>query len=250
MASTDTVTGAPPDDGHDAMKHAARQAWHDVLPLAIAVFQFAIAIGATIASSDVEPIAALAGTAILSAGASQLAAIELLDGGASVAVAAGTAILINVRFVLYGAGVARWFAGEPRWKRFTMVFPIVDQSFVLSERRFAEYTHPRWRIRFYTVVCSALFIFFLAGQIVGYLLGDLIPEAAGLQLAGPFVFAGLLAISLTGPTMTACALGAAATIALTAGLPGGSGLPLAACAGVGIGTVLTRRTDNTDEASR
>jgi predicted branched-subunit amino acid permease len=214
------------------------------------VFQVPVAIGATLAASDVDPVAAHAGTAELSAGASQLAAHDLLDGGASVAVAAGPAILINVRFVLYGAGFARWFAGEPGWKRFTMVFPIVDQSFVLSERRFADHRDPGWRTRYYLVICTALFGFFFAGQIVGYAVGDLIPDAAGLHLAGPLVFAGLLALSLTSRTMAGCAIAAAATIAVTAGLPGGSGLPLAACAGMTVGVVATRRTTIEETAPR
>jgi branched chain amino acid efflux pump len=250
MTATTASTDSPVGHGHDSNTSATSLAWRDVLPLAIAVFQFAVAIGATIASSDVDPVAALAGTAVLSAGAAQLTAIELLDDGASVAVAAGTAILINARFVLYGAGFARWFASEPRWKRFTMVFPIVDQSFVLSERRFTDRDDPSWRTRYYVVVCSALFGAFLAGQIVGYLVGDLIPDAGGLHLAGPLVFAGLLAIALTSRTMTGCAIVAATTIALTTGLPGGSGLPLAACAGMAVGVVATRRTTSEEAASR
>ena len=74
----------------------------DVLPFAVAVFQFAVAIGATIAVADVDPLAALAGSALLSAGSAQLAGIELLDNGATVLAATGSAILINARFVLYG----------------------------------------------------------------------------------------------------------------------------------------------------
>jgi predicted branched-subunit amino acid permease len=214
----------------------------DVLPFAVSVFQFAIAIGATIAAADVDPLGALAGSALLSAGSAQLAGIELLDGGATVLVAAGSAVLINARFVLYGAGFASWFGGEPRWRRYAMVFPIVDQSFVLCERRFRDHTDPRWRRHYYLVVIAGLFTAFLAGQIVGFLAGDLVPSVVGLRLAGPLVFAGLLAVTVTDRKTSVSALAAGASIAVAAPLLGGGSLLVAAILGVLAGSVVTPRS--------
>lgn len=207
-------------------------AGRDVLPFAFSVFQFALAIGATIAAADVDPLGALAGSALLTAGSAQLAGIELLDGGATVLVATGSAVLINARFVLYGAGFARWFADEPRWRRYLLVFPIVDQSFILCERRFADHTGPRWRRQYYLVVVAGLFGAFLAGQVVGFLAGDLVPPEAGLRLAGPFVFAGLLALTAGGPGATASVVGAAAVIAVGAPVLGDGALLVAALVGL------------------
>ena len=204
----------------------------DVLPFALSVFQFGLAIGATIAASDVDPWGALAGAALLSAGSAQLAAIDLLGGGANVLVAVGTAVLINARFVLYGAGFAQWFADEPRWRRYVMVFPIVDQSFVLCERRFDDHADLRWRRRYYLAVVAGLFGAFLLGQVVGFVAGDLVPASAGLALAGPFVFAGLLAGAAVGRPAITSAITAGAVIALAGPALGGAGLVVAAAVGL------------------
>jgi predicted branched-subunit amino acid permease len=211
---------------------ARRLALGDVLPLAVSVFQFGVAIGATIASSNVDPIAALAGAATLSAGASQLAGLELIDAGVGIGVAITTALLINVRFVLYGAGFARWFAAAPRWQRYAMVYPIVDQSFLLCERRFVDHDDLRWRTRYYLTVCAGLFVSFLSGQVAGFFLGDLIPPAAALHLAGPIAFAGLLATATSNRGAVIAASAAGAAMMLTASTPGGIGLPIAATIGI------------------
>lgn len=232
---TPNVAAAPATNGSDVGHPAGRLARRDVLPLALSVFQFGVAIGATIAVSDVDPLAALAGMATLSAGTAQLAAIDLLDAGGGIIFAVMTAVVINVRFVLYGAGFARWFADAPRWQRCTMVFPIVDQSFMLCESRFADHTDLGWRRRYYVAVCSALFVGFAAGQIAGFAIGDLIPEQAGLDLAGPIVFAGLLALATENRATMRAALVAGITVVVAASAPSGLGLPIAAVAGLTIG---------------
>jgi predicted branched-subunit amino acid permease len=224
-----------------SVEPAGSLARRDVFPLAISVFQFAVAIGATIAASDVDPVAGLAGSATLSAGSSQLAGIDLIDAGVGVGLATMTAVLINVRFVLYGAGFARWFAAAPRWQRYAMVFPIVDQTFVLCEARFTDETQLTWRRRYYLVVVSALFVSFATGQLAGYFVGDMIPDRAGLELAGPIVFAGLLALAISSRAALLAAIASGGTMYLATAAPNGLGLAIAAAVGLTIGSWSTAR---------
>ena len=106
-----------------ALPSATRLAIKDTLPLAAAVLPFGLAIGATIADSELWAPGALAGALLLMAGASQLAVVGLLNSGAGIVVAVGTALLINARFVLYSAGLARWFRDEPLWRRLLLALP-------------------------------------------------------------------------------------------------------------------------------
>lgn len=222
---------------------ARRIARGDVLPLAASVFQFGVAIGATIAASDVDPVAALAGAATLSAGTSQLAGLELIDAGTGIGVATATALLINIRFALYGAGFARWFAAAPRWRRYTMVYPIVDQSYLLCERRFDDHDDLQWRTKYYLTVCTWLFVSFSSGQVIGFLVGDRIPPAASLHVVAPIVFAGLLANAASNRAAVIAAAGAGAAMVLTASIPGGLGLPVATTVGMLAGAALGTPTE-------
>ncbi|NNE12290.1 MAG: AzlC family ABC transporter permease [Ilumatobacter sp.] len=218
---------------------ARRVARSDATPFAISVFQFGVALGALIAAADVDPVAGLAGAATLSAGASQLAGIELLDAGLGVASAVMTALMINARFVLYGAGFARWFADAPRWQRYLMVFPIVDQTFLMCERRFADHHDLDWRRRYYLAIVGWLFTGFFCGQVIGFVIGDVVPAGAALHLAGPIVFAGLLATTLTRSDVTVAAAVAGAAMVVTGSLPAGLGIPVAAVLGVTAGAIGT-----------
>jgi predicted branched-subunit amino acid permease len=123
---------------------ARARAWGDVSPSAVAVIPFAIAIDATAADAEVHPVAGLAGAVLIIAGSAQLAALGLIDSGAGIAVAAGIALMINLRFVLYSARLSHWFADEPRWLRLLLAIPLVDQTFLICERCFIDVDDRVW----------------------------------------------------------------------------------------------------------
>ena len=243
--STDLAASAGPPVV-PALPSATRLAIGDTLPLAAAVLPFGLAIGASIADSDLWAPGALAGAVLLMAGASQLAVVGLLDSGAGIAVAVGTALLINARFVLYSAGLARWFREEPLWRRLALAVPLVDQSFLLGQRRFESgdtaAAGVEWRRRYHLAVSVMLLAVFVPGQIIGFAVGSSLPEGAGLSMAAPLAFAGMLAMACrTLPASVAAATGGVAVV-VVAGLPGGLSLPVAALVGVGAGAVVEERS--------
>ena len=217
---------------------ASRTAAIDIAPLMAAVVPFAIAIGGTIAESAVTAWSALAGSVILLAGASQLAAITVHAGGAGINVAALTAVIINLRFVLYGAGMARWFRTEARWVRLLLVIPLVDQTYLLCARRFEEHHDPGWRRRYYLTATGLLAGAFVPSQFVGYLIGDAVPAGAGLHLAAPLVFGGMLAVACQTRAQAVAAAVAAVLVVVLGSLPGGLALPVAVVAGLAAGSLV------------
>ena len=229
-----------------ALPSATRLAIKDTLPLAAAVLPFGLAIGATIADSELWAPGALAGALLLMAGASQLAVVGLLNSGAGIVVAVGTALLINARFVLYSAGLARWFRDEPLWRRLLLALPLVDQSFLLGQHRFEDgdtaAAGPRWRRTYYLTVSGLLLAVFVPGQLVGFAVGSSLPEGAGLSMAAPLAFGGMLAMACkTLPAVVAAVSGALAVV-VVAGLPSGLSLPVAALIGVAAGSFVEERS--------
>lgn len=217
---------------------ARARAWSDVTPLAVAVIPFAIAIGATIADAEVHPVAGLAGAVLIIAGSAQLAALGLIDSGAGIVVAAGTALMINVRFVLYSARLSHWFAGEPRWLRMLLAIPLVDQTFLICERRFTDVDDRVWRRSYYIWTSVILVAAFVMGQLIGVLVGGSLPPSAGLSMAVPLAFAGMLAMGSKEKSTIVAAVAGGGIVLVTAGLPGGLGLPLAALGGIVIGSIF------------
>ncbi|MGI9624680.1 MAG: AzlC family ABC transporter permease [Acidimicrobiales bacterium] len=218
-------------------------ALRDVAPLALPVVPFGLAIGATVAESDLAASGSLAGAVLVLAGGAQLAVIGVLDSGSSVAVAVGTALLINLRFVLYSAGLARWFAAEPLWRRMLLAVPLVDQQFLLGQRRFDESTTTAWRRSYYLTVSAVLFLSFVVGQGVGYRLGTSLPPSVGLEMAAPLAFAGMLGLATRGRSSMTAAGVAGLVVVVVAGLPGGLALPVAAIAGMAAGSAVPVRSE-------
>lgn len=232
-SSADGPVDEPPaDDVAATVKAATRRAVRDTLPLLAGLAPFSLAIGASMAATGMSPLTGVIGAAMLMAGTSQLAIIGLVDSGAGLFVAVGTALLINLRFVLYGAKFAQWFANEPLRLRLVMLIPLVDQNFVLCERAFVDEADPAFRRRYYGTISVLLIVTFLGLQLVGFYVGASVPAALGLSLAAPLMFTGLLAGALrTRPAIVAAA-SAAVVVVLGAGLPNGLAMPVAAIAGV------------------
>jgi predicted branched-subunit amino acid permease len=238
------VTATDVHDQHPAARPdpPIRGALDDITPFAVALIPFGLAVGAASAHAGLSATTALFGAVVLLAGAAQLAAIEVLgaDGGiVSMVVVAG---LVNLRFVFYGAGVATWFEGLPLRRRLLLAFPIVDQTFMLCQRRFEHQPDLAWRQRYYLTATAVLAGVFVGSQVIAYQMGSNLPDGLGLHLAPALAFAGLLANGMQGRSQVIAGAMAASIVIVGAGPLGQVALPLGVIVGVAAGTVATRRS--------
>lgn len=235
-----TITAVPAEPATTRSASPVRTALSDIAPFALALVPFGLAVGAASAAAHLPAATALFGAIVLLAGAAQLAAVEVLGAGGGIASVVVVTALVNLRFVLYGAGVAAWFDGLPFRRRLLLAFPIVDQTFMLCQRRF-EHEHDRaWRQRYYATTTAGLAGAFVAAQAIAYQLGSTLPDALGLHLAAPLAFAAMLAKSLQGRGTVVAGVMSASIFVAGAGVLGPVALPLGVIAGVTAGGVATR----------
>jgi predicted branched-subunit amino acid permease len=242
MTATETITGTATGpttrketesgSANAETRSAIRVALTDTAPLGLAVVPFALAIGARVSESELSAAAALSGSVLMMAGASQLAVIQLLDSGAGAVAALTTALLINARLVLYSSALAQWFDGAGRGRRLLLALPLIDQNFMLAQQRFGPDTTQEWRQRYWIVGSSVLLCCFVAFQIVGYVIGGGLPDGMGLHLAAPLVFAGMLGAGLRDNRAVKAAVVSAAVVVLAGSVLGTAALPVAAIAGL------------------
>lgn len=167
-------------------------------------------------------------SALVFTGASQLAAVSVIDAGGSGAAAVGSALLLAARNALYGPVVARLL--PTRWlpKAGASHF-VIDETTAMAaiQADDADARDAFW--------WTALWLWSLwnVGSIAGALLGAVIgePEAWGLDAAFPAAFVALLAPHLRHrPGQVAALLGAALAVAATPIAPAGVPLLVAALA--------------------
>lgn len=204
----------------------------DILPVVVSVIPFAAVIGVTIAQLDTIPIwAGLLAGPLLYGGTAQLAALTLFEGGAGALSVLGAVAVINARLTMYGAAIEPFFRDQPKWFRWLAPHFLIDQTYALAEARPELRDRARFR-RYWLTAGFALGMAWTGSMTAAVLLGPILPAASPLDFAATAMFVGLLAPRLRQRSAQRPALIAAGIAVLAAPLPNGSGLLIAALAGL------------------
>jgi 4-azaleucine resistance transporter AzlC len=203
-------------------------------PITLGVVPFGMVAGVAAVGVGMSAVQAVAMSVVVFAGASQLAAIELVGRNAPAAVVVLTVVVVNLRLVMYSASIAPYFQRQSaKWKA-ALSYLLTDQAYAVSLLEFendAE-TSRRW---YYLGVAVPLWVTWQAATIVGVLLGARLPSGWHLEFAVPLVFLAVLVPAVTDrATGAAAVVGGAAAVAAN-GLPYNLGLIAAAVVGIGAG---------------
>jgi len=210
----------------------------DVSPLLLGVVPFGLVAGVAAIEAGFPPELAVAMSVIVFAGAAQLALIDLVGQGAAPAVAAATALIVNLRYLMYSASIApRFRTYTVRW-RALCAYLMTDQAYALAIVREGSVR------AYYLGAAAALWIVWVTTTAAGVALGASIPSAWNLSFAIPLTFLALLVPVVEGrPTLAATLVGGAVATA-GVGLPFNLGLLAGAVAGIGAGAVVALRTES------
>ena len=208
----------------------------DVAPTLLAVFPFGIVAGAAAVDVGFSLLQALGMSVIVIAGASQLAAIAVLGAGAPAVVVVFTALVINLRHLMYSASLAPEYRDEPVRVRAPVAYLLVDQVFVMAAIKFDAdaAVDRRW---YYFGLGVPIWLTWVAGTAVGAVAGAAVPAWLPIEFAVPMVFLALLAPAVDDrPRAVAAVVGGTVAVA-GAGFPLNLGLPAGALGGVLAGVV-------------
>lgn len=211
-------------------------------PLALGIVPFSLIAGITAVDAGLSTLQAIGMSVFVFAGASQLAAIELLGQDAPLVVVVLTAVVINLRFTMYSASIAPYFRGVSGLRRWVGAYILTDQAYALSVAAFRDDERDtRERVSYYFGAAAGLWAVWQVGTVVGALLGATVPAGLSLEFAVPLTFMALVFPAIEGrPTAVAAAVAAGVAV-LAAPLPFNLGLLTAAFAGIGAGVFLEHR---------
>lgn len=214
-----------------------------MLPFLPGVVPFGLLAGVAASEAGLGLVGAVAFSVGVFGGASQLAALDLLGRDASAAVAILTVAAINLRFLMYGASIAPWWAPSPRRHRLAAAYLLTDHSYLLSISRYDADPTPRRRLPFYLGIGTTMWLVWNASTAVGAVVGDVLPDDVPLAFAVPLMFLALLVPAVTSRPTAVAALVAGVTAVATAGLPANLGLLLGIVLGVLAGTSTAVRVE-------
>ena len=221
------------------MRRELRAGAAAVAPMLVGVVPFGLVAGASPVDQGLGGGAAIGFSTIVFAGASQLAAIDVLGDGGSAVVAALAAWTINLRMLLYSASLAPHLATESIPTRLGMAYVLTDQAYAVSIQRWSLGEEPSdKRVPYYLGAALTLWVSWQLATVAGILIGPVVPEDVPLEFAVPLVFLVLLIPALiSAPAVVAAVVGGLAAVVAAEAGAATSSIMIGAIVGIAAGTV-------------
>lgn len=164
----------------------------DSVPVFVASGPFGMLFGALAVDNGFSVLEAVAMSAMVFGGASQLVGIELFGHHAAAWLIVLSIFAVNFRHVLYSAAIGRRFARWPLAQQALAYFLLTDPQYALTETRALSGRPPSFV--WYMGLALPIYVFWVLNTWVGAWFGSLIPDTAafGIDFLLPIYFLGLV----------------------------------------------------------
>jgi len=168
------------------------------------------------------------------AGSAQLAALPLIAADVPLWIVFATAMVVNLRFLIFAAAISPHFAHLPWQRRVWHGYFNADITMGLFPQRFPAETvpHTAGKVGFFNGIGYPNWFAWQGGSIAGILLGSQIPQSWNVGFAGTLALLAVLIPLTVNRAALAGVVVAGATAVLAAGLPFRLGLLLAVVLGM------------------
>lgn len=201
---------------------------------------FGLVTGVAMAAGGIPLFEAMAMSVLVYAGASMLAATQLIAAGAPALVIVAAAFIVNLRLFMYSASIRPHFANQSLFRRVLVSYALVDNPYAVFIQRFGAHPESPGKFDYFVGLAIPIWICWQATVAAGLLLGNQLPAAWKLDFAAPLAFIAMSIPFLRDRPMAAAAVSAGATAVLAHGLPLRMGLALAAAVGIAFGLLAEK----------
>ncbi len=215
-----------------------------LVPMAPPVPFFGLVLGLLITeSTEVDNLAGWASSWLVFGGASQLAAVLVLDAGGSALLATVTILVVNARHAMYSAALQPRYRQAPTWFRRLGPYVLVDQVYAVVEPR-TDDDSMAYRVSHFLSAGVFWLVLWNCSVAVGIAVGNVIPENWSIDFSVPLLFLGLLINALRDrPGLAAAAVSGSIAVLGRNLEPAGLGLLAGALAGMTVAALLDWRLE-------
>src|SRR5258708_27860673 len=220
------------------------QGFRASLPVLLGIVPFGVITGVAMVASGVAPLAAMAMSVFVFAGASMVATAQLLSQGTPAALVILATAFINMRFMMYPASLRLHFARLPlRW-RLAIAYLQADNVYGLTLAKFSDQSASRpeegGKLAYFLGAGIPVWLAWQAAVLGGILIGAGVPASWRLEFAAPLAFIALTVPLLRDRAMVAAALAAGITVVAASSLPLRLNVILAALVGIAAGLLAEK----------
>lgn len=216
---------------NDSFKRGAVEGFRLMLPMSVGLIPWAIVTGVAMRSIGLSPIESMGMNLMVYAGTAQLGTLPLIAAGAPLWLIMLTALVLNLRFVIFSAALAPAFHGKPWSRRVLSSYLLVDGLFVLCSDRLLRADDEHWRWGFYIAPGAWCWCLWQLGVVAGVLGAEVIPTDWSLEFMTTIALMVMLVPMVKERAMLVAALAGGLGAVLMRGLP----LRLGLIAGIAIG---------------
>lgn len=204
----------------------------DGMPPLFGIAAWGMVVGVAMVKSGLSVMQALGMTLVVFAGSAQLAALPLIAAAAPIWVIFVTAVVVNLRFVIFAALLAPHFSRLPLLQRFLYGYGTGDLTTALYLQRFPSEKPEAGKLSYLRGLLYPNWIAWQGGSIAGIFLGSAVPAEWGLGFAGTLAIV-CLTVPMVATRPALCgALVAGVTAVLAHALPYKLGLLAAVIVGM------------------
>jgi len=171
------------------------------------------------------------------AGSAQLAALPIIAGDFPFWTIFLTAIIVNLRFVIFSAGIQPYFKDKAYWKRSLLGYINGDLTFALFMSRYPRADGNPSHAPFFIGMAAANWTVWQTGSLAGIFLASFIPSSWGLAYAGTLALIAILLPMLEGWSSRLAAVAAAVAALATVDLPYKLNIVIAVLVAIAVGIV-------------
>ena len=215
-----------------------REAVRDGTPTLFGIGAWGVVVGIAMVKSGLTVAQALGMTLLVFAGSAQLASLPLIAAGAPIWVVFATALVINLRFIIFSALLAPHFAHLSWKRRLALGYTAGDLTTAMFLQRFPSEEAALGKLSYLKGLLIPTWVAWQAGSIAGIFLGSAVPEQWGLGFAGTLAILCILIPMMAGRAALSGVVVAGAVAVLAHALPYKLGLLAATIAGMVVSMVV------------
>ena len=216
---------------NDSFRRGAREGFRAFLPLSVGLVPWAMVTGVAMRAAGFSIVEAIGMTLMVFAGTAQIGTLPLIVSGAPLWLIVATALVLNLRFVIFSAAISPAFEGIPLLKRLMSGYLLVDGVFAVGAQRMLSSTDKDWRFGFFLAPSLWAWSLWQVFVLIGVLGAELVPQGWSLEFMATIALMTLLVpLAASRPMLVAALAGGVAAVALR-GMP----LKLGLIAGIMVG---------------
>lgn len=163
-----------------------------MLPIMMGIIPFGIVMGSVASQAHLSIAQSTLMNILVFAGASQLAAIELMTKNASSLVVIMTGLVINLRFLLYSAALSSVVQKSKKVTQFFCAYLLTDQNYAVMSANNKNFKSNSEAILFYFGTSLCMLLTWHLSVIAGFIFGNFAPDSLSLDFAVPLSFVALV----------------------------------------------------------